>query len=1002
MTTKFELTIFCKIICLILMFSSTGFGHAGNLYINEFLARNNSVNSDNHNEYDDWIELYNASDSTIDIAGYFITDDLQEPTKWQISNNSSLTSIQPGGFLLLWADDDTAQGDLHLGFKLSGGGEQIGLFAPDGRTVIDSLSFGPQEADISFGRYPDGAQTWLFFPEPTPEDSNHTEGISNKASAPEFSSEAGFYNYPFELTLSSENDTAIYYTQDGSEPDVQSERYENPINITHTTIIRARVIIDGYLPSDIISRSFIFDDSLHLAVVSLITDPENLWGPKGILDHRSADWERPVHIEFFNESFNLGFRLNGGIKIHAPDSRPQQSFRIYAKKKYGQDMIEYPLFGQKNLNKFKVLVLRNGGNDGMQLKDGTHLRDPMMHVLFAALGHEEAMAGYRPVNVFLNGAYWGIYNLRERQDRHYIAGNFGYDDDIDLLERTFGYPGNRCAIEGDWDNYLALRDFIRDNDLSETEPYNYTVSQMDIDNFLDYWIIEVFGGNYDWLSNNVKYWRAREANAKWRWLLWDTDHTLGLPFYAEGMHVGNPEWNTLDYSTGTEGQRTYDGNNNIHIRGLLDNPQFRINFINRFADLLNSSFADTCTIPMFRKIKSVIEPDAKRQLQRWGPNDVADWEHNISIIEDYLHRRPAIVREHIREKFALDGDYKISLQIEPADCGSILLNSIKITGSSWQGIYYKNIPIKVEAKPYRGYVFSRWQMGTTQNDTASLVLTPDSALSLTAHFVLDTIPGVIINEINYNSNDSFDSDDWVEFYNPKRFAIDMSGWVFKDNNDNHSFTFPQNTFIDSMNYIVLCKDMEKFGKLFPDVDNCIGSFGGDNGFGLSGSGELIRIYNKNGELIDKVVYDDRLPWPEEADGAGYTLELTDPDMDNSVAKNWAASSKIGGTPGRKNSTYTALQNVQEHNPVTYQLMQNYPNPFNAQTTIKYRLPKASHVQLIVYNLLGEKICSLVDENKPAGTFKATFNANRFPSGLYFFILKCADGTSLSRKGILIK
>jgi len=259
-------------------------------------------------------------------------------------------------------------------------------------------------------------------------------------------------------------------------------------------------------------------------------------------------------------------------------------------------------------------------------------------------------------------------------------------------------------------------------------------------------------------------------------------------------------------------------------------------------------------------------------------------------------------------------------------------------------------------------------------------------------FQIDPIP-VVINEINYHSADSLDSEDWVEFYNPKDFSVDLSGWYFKDEDDNHVFVFPSGSIIDPRGYFVLCRSQVRFHHIFPDVSNCCGDFG----FGLSGSGELIRLFDVAGNLIDSLSYDDDPPWVIEPDGSGATLELLHPSLDNALAENWAASIHHG-TPGRKNSVYTGIA-VNHVSSPQFRICQNYPNPFNHRTRVEFDGLKTGPAVLKVYNIKGQLIKQLTAES---GKESVVIDLSNFSSGIYFYQLESDDQRSGIKKAILIK
>jgi len=993
--------------CLMIFFAalitgsfSSAFGGQVQILINEFMARNETTLSDLQGQYDDWIELYNAGDSTVNIGGLYITDDEDEPGKWQIPFDSLITRMLPGSYLILWADSDTADGLLHLNFKLSGSGESV-ILSSDSQIVIDQIDFGEQTADISFGRKPDGGAEWVYFSQPTPGHANSSTGTSGSAPDVNFQIPPGFYSDSVLVSITSEApDRNIYYTDDASYPDQSSNVYQRPFYIKSTAIFRARVIIDSLLPGKISSATYFVNEESSIPVVSLISDPVNLWGNEGILSNRASDWEKDIHIEFFETDYNLAFNLDGGIKIHAPDGFEQQSFRLYARNKYGTETINYKLFEEKDLETFKVLVLRNGSNDGLQLKNGANLRDPLMHVLYHKQNRENGVSAYQPVNVFLNGGYFGIYNLRERQDKYYLKYNYGADENnLDFLERIFGYGGNRYAVEGSWDNYDAMRTWLNENDLSIKANYEHAKTLIDVEDFTRYWISEIFGGNFDWLTNNQKFWCERTGSSRWRWLMWDTDHALGLPYVYSGYDYGSVDWNTLEWATSTDGPRVWNGSSTLIVRNLLENEDYKNYFINLFADLLNTWYSPQTSVQIFDSLKAQIEPEVPRQLARWGSRTYTAWNNSCIKVQEYLEQRPDFVRQHIISKFAEDSLslYTLKVNIQPFGAGKIKLNTMRFSDSSWTGQYFSNNPVSLQAVEQRGWYFDEWQADSAVYLTDTFTISPSSDLNITAVFKADSALMPVINEINYSSNSSLDTKDWVELYNPSSSSRDLTGWNFKDGLDDHVFSLPDNFILEAYSYTVLCRNKQDFLQFHPDAANCIGDFD----FGLSPAGEKLRLFNSSQEQVDAVDYKSSDPWPEEPNGMGYTLELIDAYKDNSGAEYWRASNNIGGSPGGPNSTASAVRREPLSIPEDMQLYQNYPNPFNPETVISYKLPTVSNVQLKVYNILGQQVSVLVDKRQNAGKYQTSFNAQSLPSGTYFYLLQ-AGRQSIVKKMLLLR
>jgi hypothetical protein len=262
---------------------------------------------------------------------------------------------------------------------------------------------------------------------------------------------------------------------------------------------------------------------------------------------------------------------------------------------------------------------------------------------------------------------------------------------------------------------------------------------------------------------------------------------------------------------------------------------------------------------------------------------------------------------------------------------------------------------------------------------------------------------VAINEINYNSSDDFDSGDWVELYNLSEQSVNISGWQFMDSDDSHVYTMPEGMILDASSYLVLCQDSAEFSQAYPEVENHIGELG----FGFSGSGELLRLMDNFGGLVDFVNYDDNSPWPTEPDGLGRTLELMNPQLDNDLPESWASSTVQYGTPGNVNSAYSSLNSIVDASlPVEFAIHQNYPNPFNPITSIKYDLPADAHTVMEIFDITGRHVKTLVDENQTAG-FKTVRwdatngNGNNVSAGMYIYQIKSGLFNE-SKKMVLLK
>ncbi len=299
------------------------------------------------------------------------------------------------------------------------------------------------------------------------------------------------------------------------------------------------------------------------------------------------------------------------------------------------------------------------------------------------------------------------------------------------------------------------------------------------------------------------------------------------------------------------------------------------------------------------------------------------------------------------------------------------------------------------AVPNPGYRFYGWS-GITSTDSVSVTVDINDTVSVTANFETAGSTGetIVINEINYNSLNEVNPGDWVEIYNNHSSPVDISGWVFKDSNDASEFIIPANTILGIGEYLILCESLIPFHEVFPAVDDYIGEFE----FKLNNAGELIRLYNSEGSIVDSLTYDDAAPWPVEPDGTGCTLALSDPNSDNSLPENWTYSNNYG-TPGAVNDWMSGVDEIEV--PTMFSLGQNYPNPFNPMTNIPFSIPKSGRVTIEVYSILGQRVKTILDEYMSAGYHNVVFKADNLANGIYFFTIK-ASGFKKAKSMLLLK
>ena len=895
------------------------------------------------------------------------------------SEHSSDVTLIPM-FSLLMADEDV----IHTNFKIKNG-ETITLSDSTG-TVLDRMTTGFMEADISQGRLPDGSDTWLYFEQATPGKPNNTEGSQGLAPAPLFSIPGGFYDTGTELTISSEPGTTVRYTLDNTEPSDSSTVAQSPLRLSETVVVKAKTFKPGYEPSPTVTHTYIIGEQTTLPVVSISAHPDDMFNKYGIYPNYKNGWERQAHIEFFEPDGTLGLSMNCGIQVHGASSAgfAQKPLAFYARSKYGSGSFKYQIFPDIPIDSFEAFILRNSGNDwGYSM-----MRDALITSLTE--GTDVAVQAYRPVAVYINGDYWGIHNAREKINEHFIASHYDVNpDSIDVMEYVVKY----LLIHGDSRHFYDMIDYMERHDLAQDRYYEHVKTLIDIEQFIDYFVIGVYADSGDWPGNNVKLWRPKTPDGKWRWILYDTD--VG---FAHSNFPSSPENNKLVLAThpDKDGWGNYGPWSTIIVRNLLKNEQFRNRLINRFSDFMNSRFLAEVVLERIERMQETIRPEMPRHFKRWG-GSMRNWETQLNYMRDFARRRNHFLKNHIRDYFGIDSNIQVMLDYSQEQSGSLRINSLDIETLPWSGYYFSDVPITFTALPNPDYFFERWDCSLTGTSETIVFSSPDT-IDLTAVFArYDNPPykAVVINEINYNSSDDFDTGDWIELHNTSDMEIDLSGWIFMDEDDN-TFLFPDGGSIAPGGYYIALEDSVLFKDAYPYVRDYSGNFG----FGLSGGGEKLRLYTPDKVLADSLIYDDIPPWPVEPDGYGATLALLDPDFDNALAESWIASAEHG-TPGRDNALITHIRDNTDSVPLTYSLEQNFPNPFNQSTTIHYNVPEQSFVTIDIYNVLGQKTESLVSKNHAAGIYDIHYDAGENTSGMYFCLMKAGTFTAVKRI-ILVK
>ncbi len=713
--------------------------------INEILALNSSVLSDpDFGEFSDFIELHNTAAYAINLQNYSITDDPDIKRKW-ILPSQVLSADQ---YLIIWTDgeskypgerayskyknDTITINSLHANFKVSSLGETIYLYN-NHEELEDSLKLDVQEYDISIGRNNQNSQGWYYYSEPTPGKINSSFGSTslNYASEPIFSISEGFYPSAQQLQISSsEPNSLIRFTIDGTTPVESSPVFTGSLNIARNYVIKARAYQPGKLPGKVITKSYFINENIDLPVISISTDISNFYDFEyGILQNAMKGREVPAYVEYFDLNKQRKFNVNAGAKLFGSSifNLPQRPISLEVKSKYGDDKINYKLFNDRESVVYYSFLLRNGGND----YNLSYFREGLSTSLIKNkidVDYQE----YQPCVVFINGQYNGIYEIRERLDENYISNNhYTNNANLDLLEDSIS------VVSGSRNHYNNLIYFIENNDLSVDDNYHYVSEQIDIHEFTNYIIHKIFIG-YWIVDYNNKYWRNNDTESKWRWITNDNEHAFGK--------LGGDDYmdNTLSKVSGITGN--LPDWSTFLFRNLLENEGFKNDFIQRTSTFLNTVFNPAVTLPIADSLKALLSLQMPRHINKWGtPLSLSSWHSNIDFIKTFLQYRGEHLRQHITTQFGIQDSAHVEINISGG--GNVSLCGVLLKDSIYSGQYFKNIPIKLKAFPKPGYKFIEWQ--GSGNTSPEMVFIPVSDTSITAVFAPDPIsiiPPLIQND----------------------------------------------------------------------------------------------------------------------------------------------------------------------------------------------------------------------------------------------------------------
>lgn len=566
------------------------------LIINEVMSSNSKYLPISGECYD-LVELKNNSANPIDLTGYYLSDKRSEPQRFSLP----AVTLEPGSFLVIYCSGLPALGEYHTSFKLSADGET--LYLSKGDQFVDILSIPTQlQKNKSYGR---NGNIPVYLDEPSFGNEN-VNGYFKNIAAPFASVDSGIYDEPITVTLSGEGD--IYYTLNGTEPTVSSNRYEDPITITDVTTLRCLSVSEDRT-SAVSSYTYAIGSKHELPVLVVSIPQNSLTGDTGVLNHRDRDhaYEHQAMVTLIEQGQEK-FSVPCGFRLHGNDSRycAKQNFQLRFRSEYGTSKLEYPLFETLEIDTFNSLLLKGGSEDCYKAV----LRDELATAIAADTSlYTQAM---KPVVLYLGGEYWGIYYIRERFSDDYVASHLGVtEESVDICYSTYAYEQN-----GDNEDFLAIRQYCKTHDMSTEENFNYLCSKIDVQSLMDWYICRSYVGDND--LANIRRFRSDETDGLWRWMYYDLDWSFSFAGY--GLFS--------DHMKDANGDRTL-------MRAAIASEAGRDMFLKRYAELMNTVLNEAYINATLDTITAQIDSEMPRDRERWD-SSYERWQNYVQEIRSFL------------------------------------------------------------------------------------------------------------------------------------------------------------------------------------------------------------------------------------------------------------------------------------------------------------------------------------------------------------------------------
>ncbi len=772
------------------------YGDPKYVVINEVCSSAKNSVTDFEGKSPDWIELYNPSDFKVNLKGYAVSDDPSNLMKWvlpevEIEAGGYL-------IIFCSDKDTVKNGELHTNFKLSGGNETVYLVKPDGKAqdklacpeTDSDLTYarypdGSDKLEIipaTPGKKNSSAKAVDELAMPV---FSKRSGFYNSQFNLKLTAEEGatiYYTTDGSVPTTSSKKYSSFITI----KDISNQRavltYKKPTTVggdeqlpkrefEKATIIRAIAVDKSGKKSDVATATYFIGEDIakkyaNVRVISVVADPDDLYdynkgiyvpgktfddwrkenpgaeldgSAQGNYNQRGSEWERPAHIDYFSSSSKLEFSEDVGIRTHGGWSRntTQKSLRFYFRSEYGESKLNYKLFDEnyaydngKEIKSFKRFMIRNGGNDNFTLK----YKDQWTQSLFVGNGFNFATQTDALAVVFLDGEYWGIYQMSEVYDKYFIEDHYGVDkDDVVMYKAGRIEEGEQ---EGDENLYWDAYNFIADNDMSKEANYEKACELFDMDSFCDYIAAETYIGNQDWIWNNVACWRTRSVtkdsefgDGKWRFMMYDTEFSMDL--YGNGSNYREEYITDLLKGDGYYGEM---------LVSLLKNKDFVHKLVCAYEAVMNIAFDIDYASDKLEEYHKEYAPFLDDHFDRF-----VDWQsewgvkNNKDSFKKWIRNRYDYFLPQLSKLLKLDSKVTNSVQLERTAGGDVYVDGKRApfengrNPDTWDGMYLSGYKITLKAVPKEGYEFVGWQ-GAYSGKEDSIRVNPTKTIKLKAVF----------------------------------------------------------------------------------------------------------------------------------------------------------------------------------------------------------------------------------------------------------------------------